>query len=55
MFFYEKRIAEITSDKIELQNPVQTYNIVKISELKIIASSVSIVNDIVYGNITDME
>ncbi|XP_018570152.1 protein gone early [Anoplophora glabripennis] len=34
MFSYEKRIAEVTPNTIDLQNPVAMYNSVSISELK---------------------
>ncbi|KAG5881500.1 hypothetical protein JTB14_001644 [Gonioctena quinquepunctata] len=34
MFYYEKRIAEITPDTISLQNPITTYNAISLSELK---------------------
>ncbi|XP_025829538.1 protein gone early-like isoform X2 [Agrilus planipennis] len=33
MFYYEKRIAEITPNSFELMNMVNTYNLVKLSEL----------------------
>ncbi|CAG9821764.1 unnamed protein product [Phaedon cochleariae] len=34
MFFYEKRIAEITPDRISLRNPITTYNAISLQELK---------------------
>nr|XP_023011571.1 protein gone early [Leptinotarsa decemlineata] len=34
MFFYEKRIAEITPDTMSLQNPITTYNAISLSELR---------------------
>ncbi|CAH1968446.1 unnamed protein product [Acanthoscelides obtectus] len=34
IFSYEKRIAEITPDRVMLQNPITTYNIISISELR---------------------
>lgn len=42
MFYYEKRIAEITPEAEFLQDPVKTYNPISVSELKITAASVSI-------------
>ncbi|KAK4877518.1 hypothetical protein RN001_010024 [Aquatica leii] len=40
MFSYEKRIAEITPSLHETVNPVNTYNPVKLSELKLTVSSI---------------
>lgn len=34
MFSYEKRIAEITPPHYTLQNPIATYNVISLSELK---------------------
>lgn len=45
IFFYEKRIAEITPDSQFQQDPVKTYNPITVSELKITAASVSIQAD----------
>ncbi|KAF2899070.1 hypothetical protein ILUMI_07107 [Ignelater luminosus] len=39
MFYYEKRIAEITPHSYEMLNPVNTHNSIKLSELKITAAS----------------
>lgn len=41
IFYYEKRIAEVTPNRYELLNPVHTYNAIKVSELKVTAASVS--------------
>lgn len=42
IFFYEKRIAEITPLTQILIDPVKTYNPISVSELKITAASVSV-------------
>nr|CAH7760421.1 unnamed protein product [Callosobruchus chinensis] len=34
IFSYEKRIAEITPDRVTLQNPIATYNMISLSELR---------------------
>lgn len=42
IFYYEKRIAEITPESTLLQDPIYTYNPISVSELKITAASVSV-------------
>lgn len=42
IFNYEKRIAEITPDLANLQNPITTYNAVSLAELKLTTSTVSL-------------
>ncbi|KAB0795937.1 hypothetical protein PPYR_09998 [Photinus pyralis] len=44
MFSYEKRIAEITPHIYESINPVNTYNPIKLSELKITVSSLPLLD-----------
>ncbi|VEN42156.1 unnamed protein product, partial [Callosobruchus maculatus] len=34
IFSYEKRIAEITPDRVTMQNPIATYNMISLSELR---------------------
>ncbi|XP_048525943.1 protein gone early isoform X2 [Dendroctonus ponderosae] len=40
IFNYEKRIAEITPDLANLQNPITTYNAVSLAELKLTTSTI---------------
>lgn len=39
IFFYEKRIAEITPDLSVLSNPINTYNPMRVSDLKVAAAT----------------
>ncbi|GLV32218.1 gone early [Carabus blaptoides fortunei] len=39
IFYYEKRLAEITPESTLLQDPIYTYNPISVSELKITAAS----------------
>lgn len=43
IFYYEKRIAEITPDPVSLQNPINTNNFIRLSELKETVRTVSLI------------
>lgn len=41
IFYYEKRIAEVMPEGIDLTNPINTNNFIKVSELKETVQTVS--------------
>lgn len=45
MFFYEKRIADITPENFELLNPVTIYNPLKVSELTMTDPKVKLISN----------
>lgn len=41
IFYYEKRIAEVMPNGVEMSNPINTNNFIKVSELKETVQTVS--------------